>query len=362
MIMKTVYFFPKYSAMGASSRYRIYSYLEFYRNAGYKVEVFPLFDDWYLHSRYKHESRFRIIIKILRSYIKRICILFKIPQDGTIAYVGAELMPGLPYIAEKILVKRHIPYILEYDDAIFHCYDSGSKIKEILLGNRTSKTIKNASHVICGCRYLHDYCSKYNTELSIIPTCIDKKRYIDPPKAPNEFVIGWIGSSYSSKHIKVVVPALKKLAKECKFRLRLVGFDKVYENELKGLPYEIVEWKEDTEVKEIGKFTVGIMPLIETPFTRGKCAFKLVQYMAVGIPTISTPLQSNIDIDSNCGNLFASSTEEWISSFKKLILNPQMCRLIGERNKAFALNHYTFQNNWGNYVRIFENIHLGQYE
>ena len=341
--MNKIYFFPKYSSKAPSSRYRIYEYLPYYQQAGIKFIVSPLLGDWYLSALWGHKSKFRVLFLIIVTYLKRIASVLFIPHNS-IVYIGAELLPYMPSWLESYLHFRGIKYLIEFDDAVFHNYENKNIIIRKLYREKFRKVISKASLVICGCRYLADYSKQWNKNVLIIPTSIDKNKYNKTISCTNN-IIGWIGSSTTSPNIKIVIPALKKLSEEFNFELHLIGFDKKYEYLLNGINYRLIDWTSETEVSELSQFTIGIMPLYDTPGNRGKCAFKLVQYMAVGIPTISTPLQSNIDIDKKCGNLFANTEEEWYIAFKDLLFNPDRRNQVGNNNKRVAMQHYTFQSN-----------------
>ena len=352
--MKKIYFFPKYSSKAPSSRCRIYEYLPYYHQAEIKFVVSPLLGDWYLSALWGHKSKFRVLFLIVASYLKRIVSILLLPHNS-IVYIGAELLPYMPSWLESYLYFRGIKYLIEFDDAVFHNYDNRNILIRWLYQEKFKKVISKASLVICGCRYLSDYSKQWNKNVLIIPTSIDEKKYIKAISCTNN-IIGWIGSSSTSPNIAIVMPALKKLSIEFPFELHLVGFDKRYEYLLKGINYKIISWTSETEVSELSQFTIGIMPLYDTLGNRGKCAFKLVQYMGIGIPTISTPLQSNLDIDKGCGNLFANSDEEWYLAFKDLLSNRDKRRIIGNKNKRVAMQHYTFQSNSQELIGILRKI------
>ena len=349
--MKKIVFFPKYSSMGASSRYRIYEYLKYYSEAGVNFSVFPLFGDWYIKNLLNHKSKLHILPKIFSGYLKRIWQILRMDKNS-VAYIGAELFPYLPYGFEKLFKLKGIPYIIEFDDAIFHNYDRSRYLK-----NKTSKVIANASHIITGSKYLTDYARQFNQNVTQIPTCIDAVKYKDSnPKDTDKFIIGWIGSHASSKAVLSITGALKTLSSKIDFEIQLIGFDPLLEPYLQGIPYKIIKWSKETEVESMQKFSVGIMPLRDTPFSRGKCAFKLVQYMSVGIPTLSSPLQSNLDIDNGIGNLFAATEQEWVDALLKIAKNREEYKEIGKRNKEYAMSNYTFQSNYKRYIEIMSTL------
>lgn len=351
---KKIYFFPKYNEKGPSSRYRIYNYLEYYKNNDYDIKVNPLFGNWYLDNIWQHKSKWKVFHKILFAYVKRLVTILSMPRNS-IAYIGAELFPYSPYGFENIFKLKGIKYLIEFDDAIFHNYDmNASSHVRNFLGDKTSKAIANASYVITGAEYLTNFALNYNQSVIEIPTAIDDSKYNNSELiSTGEFVIGWIGSFSQSIHIINLLPVFKRLAKNYNYKLRLVGFDKYLEKHLEGIPYEVIEWSDANEIIEMSKFSVGIMPLDNTPFSNGKCAFKLVQYMGVGLATISTPLRSNININRDSDNLFASTQEEWYLAFEEIMLNRDKYLKIGQKNKAIAMKFYTIQANYAKYLTIF---------
>lgn len=355
-MMRKIFFFPKYSSKGPSSRYRIYSYLPYYKNEGIDFSISPLFGDWYLEHIWKHRAKWKLFPHIVYAYLKRFFQILLLPSNA-IVYIGAELFPYCPFGIEYYLKWRKIPYLVEYDDAIFHYYDqSENKLVRFLFAHKTEKVIHNAATIITGCQYLTDYARQWNNNIFEIPTSVDANKYILSKSDSTIFTIGWIGSPASSSYVDLVIPALKRLAEKYKFELDMIGFDPSYEDLLEGINYKLINWDSSTEIENMNRFSVGIMPLPKTKFAQGKCAFKLVQYMAMGIPTISTPLQSNINIDKGCGNLFADSENEWYKAFEQVICNPNQFSLIGRKNRETALKYYTFQSNWSKYYAILNKL------
>lgn len=354
--MKKLLIFPKYNAMGPSSRYRIYNYLQLYEKAGVDFEVYPLLEDWYLKNLWSKKSKAAIYYKIIKAYLKRLFRILAVKKNS-IVYIGAELFPYLPFGIERYLKLRNIPYIVEFDDAIFHHYDRTSNfLVKKLLGRKTEKVIKNASAVIGGCQYLCDYARQWNSNVIEIPTSIDKRKYLINREDSHPPVIGWIGSPATARYLDLIVNPLLKLSKEFSFSVHLIGCDASITQKFKSIPHKIIQWTDATEVQELSKFSIGIMPLEDTPFARGKCAFKLVQYMAMGIPTVSTPLQSNINISKGNNNLFASNEEEWYESIKEILSNSVYYNEVGIKNREIAYKHYTIQNNWIKYIELFQSL------
>lgn len=340
--------------MGPSSRYRIYEYLPYLYREGIDFTIKPLLGDWYLSTVWSHKSKVKIGLQIVVAYLKRILSILFLHSDNVV-WIGADLLPSFPGWMETYMKMRGIQYVIEFDDAVFHNYDqSCSRVMRWLYHRKFEKVIRNASSVICGCSYLANYSRQWNDNVIIIPTCIDENKYNVTLKNDNNLVVGWIGSPSTSPNICIVVEALKSIGNVFDYELHLVGFDTKYEYCLKGLRYKIIKWSAETEIDNMAQFSIGIMPLQNTPFSQGKCAFKLVQYMAMGIPTISTPLQSNVEINKGCGNLFAKDTFEWIAAFKKLLSNKALREEIGFHNKRIAMKHYTFQATFTEKINVLK--------
>lgn len=352
--MKIIYFFTKYNLTGASSRYRTFQYLESYKNEGYKCIIKPLFSNEYIHLLNKGE---RSILDIFNSYRKRMVDILLLRNE--IVFIEYELFPYLPPVFEYVLKFNNCKIILDYDDAIFHNYDNGKKIVTKFLKNKIPSILKIADSVITGSPYLTQFCSKYSKKVVEIPTSIDYNKYFNAEpnnQLKKEFNIGWIGSKTTSVNILSIKDAFIKFGKNYNYKLSLIGFDKLLESELREVNYEIIEWHSSTEVDEISKFDVGIMPLEFNDFNNGKCGFKLIQYMAVGIPTISTPLEANVKINRSNNNLFANGIEEWVNSFVDVYNNKGHYYEVGMKNRLIVREYYSIQSNYKKYINEFDRL------
>jgi glycosyltransferase involved in cell wall biosynthesis len=150
---------------------------------------------------------------------------------------------------------------------------------------------------------------------------------------------------------------LKKFVSSHCCRIHLIGYNK------RLLPADMEEftdvivWDESTEAEEVRKFSVGIAPLEDTPFSRGKCAFKSIQYMACGVPVILTPVGANKEIIKHGENGFHAETEaDWYRYLEYFYLNRAGIRLMGERNRKLAEEKYCVQSMLGEYMKVFESV------
>lgn len=346
----------RYGDLGASSRVRLYQYIPCLKEEGIDVTIAPLFNNDYIKSLYERNTKKLSIV--FYSYFRRLFDLIKIKKYDLL-WIEKELFPMLPPWAEEIISILKIPYIVDYDDAIFHNYDLNKNcIIRNLLKNKIDKVMKNAAVVIVGNDYLAERSQKAGARrIEYLPSVIDLNRYKlkESRKSNNEiFKIGWIGSPATSKYLYLVQDAFKEISINIRFRLILIGSNKI---NLSDLPIEIKPWKEETEVEDIKEFDVGIMPLIDEPWERGKCGYKLIQYMACGIPVIGSPVGINNKIIIDGVNGFKANTiNEWKYAFQKLYQEYDLRLKMGQAGRKLVEQNYCIQVTAPKLIKIIKSI------
>lgn len=314
-----ILFLPKHEYMGASSRYRTLQYLPYIKEQNICFDVKPLFSDDYLKYKYKYGKENKTIT--LKRILGRIKTVLFDASEYDVLVIEKELIPYTPAILEWYLKFRKIPYIVDYDDAVWHNYDLHRKsIVRFLFKNKISTVMKYATSIIAGSEYIKDYAIKFNKNIHKIPTVIDISKYqcVDVNNKSDKFIVGWIGSPSSSQYILSVSDTLKKFTDEYHAIVHLIGFDLKLLSQLL-FKYEVIPWSEESEVLEICKFDVGLMPLIDSYFERGKCGFKLIQYMGCKKPVIASPTGENsVIVEENINGFLANSEKEFYEHLKFL--------------------------------------------
>ena len=348
----------RYGNLGASSRVRLYQYIPYLKKENIYVTAVPLFNDDYVKNLYEKNTRKATVV--LYSYLKRLLDLAAIKKYDLV-WIEKELFPMLPLWIERIIALLKIPYIVDYDDAIFHNYDmNANRIVRFLLGSKIKKIMRKAALVITGSPYLTEYALNAGANVFEIPTVIDLEKYpIEKPKEPDIFTIGWIGSPSTQMYLLEILPALKEFCSKYKSKIILIGANEIIQEKFIGLPVEIVEWSDNTEIESIKKFTIGIMPLCDTPWTRGKCGYKLVQYMGGFLPVIASPVGVNKKIvDNGTDGFLANTKDEWMEAIQNLYHNNKLRERMGTIGRSKIEKAYSLQANISSYSKLI--IKCGQ--
>jgi glycosyltransferase involved in cell wall biosynthesis len=307
----------RYERLGSSSRIRFYQYTPYLQTHGVEVIHSPFFTDEYVKRLYTGQAVSKIAV--LQAYIKRFFVLAG-SASYDLLWIEKELFPWLPAWFEGLLHLFKVPYVVDYDDAVYHRYDMHpSSLVRRLFGRKIDQVMHHAALVIVGNEYLAERARQAGARgVEVLPSVVDVESYqtrkaaTDPP-----FRIGWIGSPVTAPYLDGVVDALTKFSQEMNIHITLIGAGEV--SPFGNVPTSSHPWSEGLERTIGNMFDIGIMPLIDGPFERGKCGYKLVQYMAAGLPVIASPIGVNNQIVHPGENGYlAASTTEWLDAFRKL--------------------------------------------
>lgn len=348
----------KYSRLGASSRLRTMQYLPGLSAAGFEMTVQSLFDDAYLEQLYQKKGR--SLLHILTCYWRRLFTLFRI-KDFDAVWLEYEILPYFPAWLESYLKWCKVPFVVDYDDAVFHNYDlSGNPLLRNLLGNKIDQVMAKADGICVGNMYLKQRATKAGAkQIYWVPTVIDLARYpIIARQTENKTpVFGWIGSPATQSYLTLIAPALCKALLHCRGRLVLIGANNDILPNFSGCDVELRPWTEASEVQDICSFDVGLMPLPDGPWERGKCGYKLIQYMACGVPVIASPVGANVDIVQGSGSgLLAETDNEWFDALVALATDMESCRLYGQAGRQAVEKVYSLQAQIPELARIFNSL------
>jgi glycosyltransferase involved in cell wall biosynthesis len=259
-----------------------------------------------------------------------------------LAYVFREGALLGPALAERILAWTGVPFVFDFDDAIWVRYvsPSNSYLSFLRFPGKTATLCRLARHVMVGNPYLGEYAARHNSRVSIVPTTIDTVKYQPRPKGRSEApVIGWTGSFSSEQYLRIVGPALQRLRKRRDFRVVVVGGG---EFRAPGVDVTHRPWRSATEVEDLLDFDIGLMPLPDSEWERGKCGLKALQYMALAIPPVVSPVGVNSEIVRDGENGFlARSDDEWEHRLDCLLGSPDLRARMGTAGRATVEERYS---------------------
>lgn len=331
----------RYGRLGSSSRLRFYQYIPYLQKQDIQIDTAPLFDDEYLANLYSTGKR--SLAALSRMYAQRLLhVLRSMRYD--LLWIEKEIFPWMPALAEFMLHSARVPYVVDYDDAIFHQYDLHSNpIVKAILQKKIDTVMQKAALVIAGNSYLAARASKAGAKwIETLPTVVDIDRYPESHHPGNEvFHIGWIGSPVTVKYLNMIKKPLEIICAEEKAELLLVGSGRIDPG---NIPSRTYEWSEGKEAELIQMFDAGIMPLPDEPWERGKCGYKLIQYMACVLPIVASPVGVNkIIVDHGVNGYLASTEEDWLEAFRLLLGNKELRSKMGQNGRKEVEQQYCLQ-------------------
>lgn len=346
-----------YGPLAASTRYRLEQYIPGLYEFGIDLQVHHLLGDEYLRCRFQNKKL--PLASLIQAGCKRLSTLL-LKQQFDASILHCELFPLMPGWVEQRLMAK--PYVYDFDDAFYLKYRLGHlKFLRPLLGKKFDTVIAGAAAVTAGNRTLTAYAQKKNENSYLLPTVVDVDRYKRKRKVDNIeeifFTVGWIGSPSTSKYLTELVHPLSVLGAEGRIRLVIIGGNAP---SIPNIEVVQLEWEEKKEVSYINTFDVGVMPLIDDEWARGKCAFKLIQYMACGIPVIASRVGANTDVVQPDSGILVSHNSEWIKALRKMCNDPLLRQRMGKASRKFIENNYSLQHNLPFLAQILNNVVSGE--
>lgn len=353
--MPRVLFLSRYARLGSSSRLRLYQYLPSLQDAGIEATLAPLFGDDYVRGLYGGKVA---KLSVLKAYVVRLGFMLRAGRFDAV-WVEKEMLPWVPAWLELGLFPAKVPLIVDYDDAVFHRYDQHRlSLVRGLLGRKIDRVMRRADLVVAGNEYLANRARNAGaTRVEILPTVVDMARYgvtISGNGVQALPTIGWIGSPATAHFLQLIAPALHEIVARKLARVVAVGANA---DQLDDLPVGALPWTEATEVADIQGFDIGIMPLPDAPFERGKCGYKLIQYMACGKPVVASPVGVNSTIVRDGVDGFLASTHlEWVSALTRLIADPELRQRMGLEGRRRIENEFSLQQAAPRLIKLIESV------
>ena len=335
--MQRVLALTKYNRLGASSRLRFLQYIELFQQMGISVDVMPLLRDRYLEILYNQgrRSQFEILVGVM----KRMRDLSQLSKFDSV-WLEGELLPWLPVSMERWLLRRARHLVVDYDDPIYLRYKNRSSVTSFLYAQKIEKIMRSATTVVAANSNLADHAREIGAEdVRTIPTVVDLDRYRFTPSSSGSRppAVGWIGSPATSNYLSAVLPVLSSLAKSGSARVVLIGAGEIPVDS----SIEVIDWQEENEIAQLDQLDIGIMPLPDDEWAKGKSGYKMYQYMAMSLPIVASPVGTSAAIIEEAGvGLLATDASAWSDRLEMLIRDRELRQKMGHRGRKLVEQKY----------------------
>ena len=332
---------------GAGCRFRVSQYVPYLASQGIDVTIRSFYTPDFFRLVYRRGHFIRKSLSFLGLLARRLTVLRELGRYD-IVLLYREAIPMGPPLMERAIARRGLPIVFDFDDAIFlsNVSEANKNVAFLKDTSRTAKIIAFSSHIVVGNSFLADYARQFNPAVTVIPTAVDTTRFVPRPdrtRVPASGpVVGWIGSPTTFHYLESLAPLLRETASRHKFTLRVSGAGKPVRFE--GVTVDDVPWSLDREVELFNSCDIGVYPLEDNDWARGKCGFKAIQFMACGVPVVAAAVGVNREIIRDGENGFLASTPaEWREKLDCLLTDPALRDRFSRAGRQTIEERYSLQ-------------------
>ncbi|MFT2010074.1 glycosyltransferase [Pontibacter sp. 13R65] len=338
-----------------SQRFRFEQYLSLLREKGISFAVSSFWSSSGWGILYQQQKSFQKLLALLFGFLQRLLLLPRLLRYDFV-FIHREATPVGPpwfeWMAAKVFRKK---IIFDFDDAIWLPNTSeGNHIVSRLKWHHKTASISRWSYkVSCGNSYLQAYALHYNKAAVVLPTTIDTEHLHKEQESQQTatITIGWTGSHSTLPYLLLVEPVLQKLQQQYCFEFIVIA-DK--DPALQVATYQFVRWQKETEIEDLLRLNIGLMPLPDTEWAKGKCAFKALQYMALGIPAVVSAVGANTTaVAEGVTGYCCRSLEEWYQRLEELLVNATLRENMGAAGRKHVEEHYAVKANRQKFLQLF---------
>jgi glycosyltransferase involved in cell wall biosynthesis len=337
---------------GAGCRFRIAQFIPYLESVGFAVTLSSLFTPDFFRFVYKPGHHLRKAVTFAGLSLRRLGSLRSIPQFDVI-FIYREMFPIGPAVIERLLAMRNGPSIVfDFDDAIFlpSVSDANKFIAALKQPSKIASIVRCADHVITGNEYLASYARRFNTAVTTIPTSVDTEVFVPSSRESHngsngrDPVVGWIGSPTTGGYIRSLSNVLTRVRERHRFVLRVSGVGERFA--IPGVEVQNEPWALDREVQLFNTCDIGVYPLADDEWSKGKCGFKAIEFMACGVPVIAAAVGVNRDlIQDGVNGFLAASEDEWVEKLGRLLADRSLRQRFAEAGRRTIEAHYSLRVN-----------------
>ena len=351
-----------YPSEGPSTRHRILAYAKAWSEAGIALDLQPFLT----HGLYRNRRRFGPLWSLYKAIQFAFCTLRLMVRLTLLArydvvVIHREAFPlGGPWF-ERLATRINPATVFDLDDAIWLPMPLAVNQRALFWDSeRVARIMGQCAAVVAGNAFLADYARRHNRFVHVIPTPyadlgggVGGQRATDPP------IVVWIGNVGNEEYLDMVRTPLARLAREVPFVLRVIGSAEATAFRMEGVNVQTVLWSEERERDWLLESAIGIMPLADRDYERGKCSFKLIQYFSAGLPVVASPVGMNAEVVRHGDNGFlAQGEEQWYEYLKRLLCDKSLREAMGASGYATFQRDFTRTRNALRWLEVFASIRV----
>lgn len=341
-----------------SQRFRFEQFFPTLESKGYLYNVNCFYDKKTFSILYAKGGKLRLASRILFCFIRRCSHLFTLAKYDCILIQRGAAPFGPPVFEWVIRFLYRKPIIYDFDDAIWLQPEKKISFLQrwIKSYSKVEKICRWAHTVVVGNQYLAAYAKRISNNVAIIPTVVDTDKRFIPVTQPkkDKTIIGWTGSHTTLPYLESLVPVLAGLQQKYDFELMVMANKAP---QMIQTSFRFVPWSEEAEVTALQQIDIGIMPLPDDEWTKGKCGFKAIQYMALGKPAVASAVGVNIDIINHGSNgLLCSTEKEWTDNLSLLLENPTKIRELGQAARQTIEERYSLRKAAAEWLALLQAV------
>lgn len=330
---------------GAGCRFRIAQYLPYLREAGYDVTIRSFYTPEFFRLVYRRGHHLRKGLSFVGLVWRRLKVLLELGRYDLV-FLYREAIPLGPPLIEWLIAARGIPIVYDFDDAIFlpNVSEANRAIAFLKQPGRVAQILRRSRRVVVGNEFLAAYARRHNSSVSVIPTAVDTQRFVrrdaEPPDAGRELVVGWIGSPTTFPYLQALSSVLRQVSERHPFTLKVSGAGQPVS--FPGVNVVEEPWSLADEVRLFNTCDIGVYPLTDDDWAKGKCGFKAIQCMACGVPVVAAAVGVNREIIVDGVNSFLASTPgEWIDKLVRLLSDAALRARMAEAGRQTIEARYS---------------------
>ncbi|MFH1061308.1 MAG: glycosyltransferase family 4 protein [Candidatus Omnitrophota bacterium] len=356
-----VLFLTQSTESGPASRYRVYQYIDYLNQNNIECTISSALPKTCYKLFYQSADIWKKILLLPVIFLRRLRDMFRV-KNYDIVFIQREILAQCFPLFETIISKLNKKIIFDFDDAIFLIPPQRNKRLYVFRDKKAiERIIKLSAQIIAGNDYLKQYAQQFSDHVSVIPTAVDTRKWKKADKISDKenidnkkIIIGWIGTRHNLFYLESLKSVLEKLSLEYDICLHVIS-DADFE--INNVEVKNIAWNMDTEVEQVGKFDIGIAPLFEDDWAKGKCGLKALQYMACSVATVcSAAGEYNQIVEDGQNGFLASNDAEWIEKLARLINDPSLRENLGKAGRKTIEAKYSLEINQLKLKKIIERL------